>query len=240
MMNLFQRAFKQLRRDIVSRKKVVSKQEGSTLVITLILCGMIITVGLGVVRILVSELQFSADLLWSERSYFAAESGVESALLELKDDPILHIPPSENIYEIEDLDGAQTDISIQNRLDETNNIIKIPKASAVKLKLITDTNLPQLEWKISGDGESAEAILWKILCPEGSALGGRKGFTEEFESFGNESGDLQDSSSETRTVVNFWNNLSIDKTTCWFSIQNISSNGSFVSIEINPDGAKYQ
>ena len=60
------------------------KESGSILLPTLILSGMMLALALALTKIVSNELQFSADLLLSERAYFAAESGVEQALLSLK------------------------------------------------------------------------------------------------------------------------------------------------------------
>jgi hypothetical protein len=213
---------------------------------------MIITVGLSVVKILASELQFSADLLWAERSYFSAESGVEKALLDLKGDPVIHLI-DERVFELEDLDGATTDLSINNRLDETNNQIEIPNASAIKLRLGHEingmkepVNIEKIELKIEGAGTTDPAgnfVLWKILCPNDNALTGRMAGmgTDSFVELKNLVGEsswldtygiLQQSSG---TVSTFWGTIpESEKTECWLSLQNISTQK--IEVEILNNG----
>ncbi len=223
------------------------KQEGSTLVITLILCGLIITVGLGVVRILASELQFSADLLWAERSYFAAESGVEKALLDLKGNPTLH---QENVqeFDVDTLDGAETSLSIFNQINDTNNIIDIPNASALKLRLEHQippnpgpVDITQLEWEIITD-EPNDVLLWKIICPQSRAITGRSKTlgANVWAAFGGLNGDYEwDENGTPRLtkdapVEGFWNETSLeDKKQCWLSLQNIAPVD--ISLKINPN-----
>ncbi len=71
--------------------KIRQKAEGYIMIIAFILGAMIVTLGLGVQKLLFTELTFAAQMLQSERAHFAAESGVEQALLWLQKNEIEHL-----------------------------------------------------------------------------------------------------------------------------------------------------
>ena len=55
-----------------------SKQNGSTLIVAVVVAAMLLTIGIGAAKILVKDVEFSADLMLSEKAYFAAESDRKS------------------------------------------------------------------------------------------------------------------------------------------------------------------
>ncbi|MDH3325074.1 MAG: hypothetical protein OEL89_05530 [Candidatus Peregrinibacteria bacterium] len=138
------------------------KNSGNTLFVTIILSGLIISVGLGMLGILTKEIKFSFDLLLSERAYFAAESGVEVALAELKENPVEYV---EN-YEI-NLGGAKTLLNIDNSVSEFN--MPLAPLETVKFRLKKDSS-PDLDEDFGvienfGLSRSPEKdFWWKILC----------------------------------------------------------------------------
>lgn len=60
-----------------------SKKEGSILVATLFLSGLILLLGLSAAALMARELNLATDVLYSERAYYAAEGGIERALIAL-------------------------------------------------------------------------------------------------------------------------------------------------------------
>ncbi len=70
----------------IPRKKI----EGITLISVVLISVLILTAVMGIVNVLVKELSFSTDTLNGERAYFAAESAVEEANLQLLANPIFH------------------------------------------------------------------------------------------------------------------------------------------------------
>ncbi|MBT3349481.1 hypothetical protein HN954_05065 [bacterium] len=144
------------------------KNSGATLLISIVLCGLILTVGLGLSRALMRELDFSSDLILSEKSYFGAESGVELALLKLKKEPTQNLEPTE-ILSAENFSNTSVSLEIQN-LVENFKFTLAPKSSA-KFWLRRDIDLgetfekkPVRDFSFSPKKNWDDSVQWKIQC----------------------------------------------------------------------------
>lgn len=144
------------------------------LIPTIILSGLILVVSVGLSQVLITELEFSADLLFSEKAYFAAESGVEKSLLALKEKPL-------NLV-IEDGvavgTGATYDLNIANSVEQFP--FSLAKDETMKFRLGVDTSdnfaeyslKPVTTFKINKSSEpnavafSNADLQWEIICPK--------------------------------------------------------------------------
>ncbi len=135
---------------------------------TIILSGLILVVGLGLSQVLMTELEFSADLLFSEKAYFAAESGVEKSLLALKDKPLNYVVEKD----IPVGTGANYDLNIANQVKEFE--FDLEPNESVKFRLGYDNNEKFAEYSLEAvknfnininelEGESTD-LQWRILC----------------------------------------------------------------------------
>ncbi len=66
-----------------------TKDEGNIIMIAFVVSAMIMTLGLGLTRLLGEELAYTSNLYLSEKAYYAAEAGMEKALWELWREPVL-------------------------------------------------------------------------------------------------------------------------------------------------------
>lgn len=143
------------------------KQDGSVLLPTLIISGMILALALSLTKIVSNELQFSADLLLGERAYFAAESGVEQALLSLKKEPINLIKQVSKLP-----NSSETSVMTDNAVNLFQ--FKINPAETLRWRLGIDEDLGfgvrykmVKDFEISGDNFS-DNMQWKIQCAKGN------------------------------------------------------------------------
>lgn len=146
------------------------KKSGAVLFVTMILSGLIITVGLGLAKILATEVNFSADVLFSEKAYFAAESGVEMALGELNISPVQNVERHETNVRSGD-ESAQSILTIENllpRSGESSFSFQILPLQTQKLRLKKDTdpaagianeNVESFDLRVEGG-----RLHWKFLC----------------------------------------------------------------------------
>lgn len=240
-------------------KKIVQhvprKSQGITLIVSIILSGMILAIGLGLVKILTTELQFSADLIFSEKAYFAAESGVEIALLELNKEPVQN---TENavIFEEPDFSGARSELTIENLEDEFG--FNLTPKETVKLRLRKDTdpgkdlNLaiqPVTNFKISVN--PAGDVRWKIICTKTMkdekahrTVSIQNTLSSTFMEISSQSGtyDDEDGASSNTSVSTFFANLGDeDQKTCFLSLTNLANTNleiTFSNTEMPPPRAK--
>ena len=139
------------------------KQSGSVLLPTLIIAGMILALALSLAKIVSNELQFSADLLLGERAYFAAESGVEAALLYLKVDPI-------NLVEREvDLPSStRSNITIINSVEEFDFVLNPSESLRWRLGVDSEKGFNVTAGLVRNFeiiGDNLDGVLqWKIQC----------------------------------------------------------------------------
>jgi hypothetical protein len=63
--------------------KKVKTNKGSALIIALLIMGILMTLALGLSNLVIREVSITTDIVNSGKAYFAAEAGIESALLDL-------------------------------------------------------------------------------------------------------------------------------------------------------------
>lgn len=214
-------------------KKLPVKTDGSALLISIILSGLMITVGVMSARLAVRELELSADLFLSEKAYFSAESGVEKALWQLKNDPINHVEP-DNTTVIVALEDAHTEVSIRNLIDTTaGNFPKeafaftLPPLESQRFRFQQDTtpDITTTPNPVSGPvaihQDPPGKFYWRFLC-NNTVSGNTVALQNEANS------DITDLLStngfdDNGNVINFNSWSTVDKSTCFISIQNLQS-----------------
>lgn len=147
------------------RKKIHPKNRGDVLVITLILSAFMLLVGMALSRFLLQDLYFVRNLIWSETAYFAAESGVEEALIRLKDNPI------ENIDEDVTVTGnVKSSLRVENL--KTEHEFTLAPNETKRFRLERDGPTPATDWTLDSDGGP---LSWRIICQknkiDGTPLG---------------------------------------------------------------------
>ena len=124
-MKQFNKCYLKFREFFVFKK---AKHKGSTLLATFLLSAMVLMLGLGTAKILIRELNISADLLFSEKAYYAAESTIELAVKNLKKNPVQNV--DNKVLKLGEtkafkaLNGASLTLKIDNLVDEFNIKIK--------------------------------------------------------------------------------------------------------------------
>ncbi|MBN1494455.1 pilus assembly PilX N-terminal domain-containing protein [Candidatus Peregrinibacteria bacterium] len=63
--------------------KIINQQKGSALVIALLIMGILMTMALGLSNLVIREVKINSDIIGSEKAYYSAEAGIESAMLDL-------------------------------------------------------------------------------------------------------------------------------------------------------------
>lgn len=205
----------------------LSKNKGSVLLISILLSGMILSIGASAAKILIKEIEFTSDLVFAEKSYFAAESGVEIALLELKKHPVRNIVNQEILLN----NGTISSLNIENRIDEFE--INLPKNGNTKFRLKKQTNENDpLGMTIINVEKTTNFLVknpekkkfhWKVLCQKNKKTVAIQNDHEnilfdsnaEFGIFENEDGNVSQSSS----LDNFLQNN--DYQNCFFSFENL-------------------
>ena len=154
-------------RTIFSKVPRSPKKEGSILMVAVFLSGLILTIGINASKLLMKEVSFSADFVQAERAYFAAESGIEKALLELNEQPVQNVEGQT----IPIGEKSAVELTIVNEVDRF--AFALPPLGNQKFRLTHDTD-PSLEESIafmndlSLNVQPQEGIsnkfLWKVLC----------------------------------------------------------------------------
>jgi hypothetical protein len=201
--------------------RFTQKNPGVVLLVSMVLSGLILTVGLGLAKILATEVHFSADILFSEKAYFAAESGVEVALIELKKNPVQNIKD----HQIS-LDDATSNIAIGNLLDEFS--FSLEQFQTQKLRLQKDSNSgktfaeggPVDSFDLEVDGGR---FHWKFLCQTSDektvALQNVFG-SGKYQDFYSQMGKYDNKNGITISGKTF-NDIKISIKNCFFSITNL-------------------
>ena len=203
------------------RKKVAEfkkpKNKGMVILIpTIILSGLILMVALGLSQVLMTELEFSADLLFSEKAYFAAESGVEKSLLALKDKPLNWVDEEGSLVGT----NANYDLLIANSVPSFG--FSLAKNETVKFRLGVDTDEGFNNYNILtvNDFEitpKEEDLSWKIICQKQGKTVALQGDGGDFTKGQYDNGDLI----ESMDVATFLNgNNSLDNI-CFMSLTNL-------------------
>ncbi len=188
------------------------KHDGSILLIAVVLSAMILTIGIGAAKMLVKEVEFSSDFLFSEKAYFAAESGVEKALLELKKSPVQNI--ENTVIPIDTL--TNTTLTLSN--DVPTFAFTLPPGESQKFRLIHDIKNdmlydPQVVSDFSIDIQpDGKSFQWKILCNDSSQ--------HTIDKIGTSTTDLPNFLSTTSGFTTWTQPV---KETCFLSIQNLET-----------------
>ena len=210
-----------------------NKQEGSTLLVTLVLSAMILTLGASAVKIIGKELTFSQNLMFSQKAYFSAESGVETALFELQNNPVQHV-----VNHTENLGaGSSFKLDIENR--RTDFEFDLASQENQKFRLLKDDNStltytpspvpPHFSLDATGLNMADNNFQWKILCQDAAdktiVSVGHESFSTVV---GNFSGSIFNS--PPGAVAE----------TCFFSVENLSPhdlNFKFFGLSMTPEKA---
>lgn len=218
---------------IIGPKKIKAKTEGSALLISIMLSGLMITVGIMSARLAVREVEMSADLFLSEKAYLSAESGVEKSLFRLKSDPLAHVQPSLATVDSNDLEDDFTEVSIRNLIDTTvdnfpDNDFEFVLSPLQSQKfrfqkdddLDTNTNPVEVSGTVDVDLDIPGAFFWRFLCNDSSDA------TAALQA--QASGSLSNLLATTGMddegnafTFNTW--TGVDKNTCFISIQNLQA-----------------
>lgn len=209
------------------------KQKGAILLLSILLSALILTVGMGLIKILATELEFSSDLLFAEKAYFAAESGVELTLQELKESPTQHVDSlSQLIKSDSSEEEAVVHISIQNLIHPSEEFeTSVPPKKTIKFRFQKDADL-STPWMPEGTDnfdialEGAAFFHWKLVC---SHSGGTVSLQEklpagEYPDFAAQTGiyDNPEGISSQKALSDFLAMLSGDeKNTCFLSFTNL-------------------
>lgn len=151
-----------------SRQKT-DRQAGSTMLIAIFLSTIILSIGLGAAEMVIKELNFSSDLLFGEQAYYAAESGVEVALMKLEKLPVEHI---------EDvrlpLGAAAFSPRIDNiiRAGDELEAMRLEPLQTKRWRLLADTDAglgaqlsPAFHFDVAVDPTGSD-WQWKVLCQD--------------------------------------------------------------------------
>ncbi len=212
----------------IINRKIETKKQGAILLVALFLSTLILVTGSGLTNLLMKEIQFSEDFLFAERSYYAAESGVEKALFSLKNSPI------QNIENVDIPIGyATTTLNIKNSVDTfaveltPNQVIKL------RLKIDNDTTFAESIRPISLENLilnftdfTSNSFQWKILCQQsGNPISLQSVLNSSASAFKNFRGTKETTTNyQTNISVDaFWGSLSVnEKESCFLSLQNLS------------------
>ncbi len=205
------------------------KSKGYILIITVILSALILTISLGLSKILATEIEFSADLLFAEKAYFAAESGIETALIELKSEPVQNVVDQTLSFRTDQNgdqdDSAQFNLNIQNLVSEFSILIPPQQTKKFRLKKDTDVTLNITDQAVTDFtlNGSHDTFQWKVQCQKNDKTTSIQGKWNGG-SLQNQSGtydDIDGNSSLNERVSTIFANS--DPKTCFFSIQNLSN-----------------
>ena len=136
------------------------KNPGITLLSSIVVSGIILTLVLSFMQIILKDIKLNADFFEGEKSYFAAESGIEYGLLALKR------TPTQNMDQTIELQAATAQINVDNLT--ASQILIIPSLGNVKLSLkiakgatFFPVDLKKLKTKLKKSQKGWEMILFK-------------------------------------------------------------------------------
>ncbi len=233
------------------------KTEGSALLISIVLSGLMITVGVMSARLAVKELSLSTDLFMSEKAYISAESGIEKALWQLKDsdNAINHVAPTLTPGDIiPELEDDHTEVSIRNLINTPDSFTKndftvsLAPLESTKFRFKKDTSNDVTNTVIEIDNTQSVAVevnpngdyFWRFICSDGAntiALQAKNVSlpSGNISNLMSEEGVLDDGSLER---FNTW--TGINKDSCFISLQNLSGapqSYTFSGATMAPDAA---
>lgn len=219
--------------------KFRNKTSGSTLLVSVVLAGIMLTIGVLSARMTVREVEMSADLYLSEKAYFSAESGVEKSLWLLKNEPLAHVVPSDGDFSPELIQTAiedeYTEVSIRNVIqsptddfhkDSFEFTLNSLESQKWRFRYDSDNTIATTEQPITGtlkiELDTAGSFFWRFLCQDSSgqtqALQATAPSTSSISDLLSLTGKTDDGVDET---FNSWS--SVDKSTCYISVQNLES-----------------
>jgi len=113
---------------------------------------IILSLGLGAAQTVIKELNFATDLLFSEQAYYGAESGVETALIDLQTNPVQHV-----VSASVDLGQGSFEPLIFNQIipEQVFDSV-IPPLASQRFRLVHAFDI-----NVTPGGESWQ---WKVLC----------------------------------------------------------------------------
>lgn len=220
-----------LRKKNSTKKNFSVKNPGVVILLpTIILSGLILVISIGLSRVLIAELEFSADLLFSEKAYFAAESGVEKSLLVLKKNSLNWVEGQEP-FPVGT--GTEYEMAIANAVKIFD--VSLGAFESIKFRLAVDTDSsgsepviePVVNIRLTQDNGSTPLnnpdLQWKFLCPVSNLVTGTvqtvsiQGRADDFFRGRYDDGTQ---SIDNYDVALFWNNKDEN---CFMSLTNQSS-----------------
>ena len=241
-----------------TKNKKITTEEGSILLSAVIIGVVVLTTGLSFMNIFAKELKFSSDFVFSEMAYYAAESGIEEALIKLKNEPVEHLIPntSPNHGVIHFEQSTIIELKINNLKNKFE--FDLPPKENIKFRLKKDVDTSEnkslesvTDWKLTVldiDGADVSGIWsWKIACQKSgktvSIQGkGGSGSNGIYNNFANETGKEVDGNGNillgNRSVGNFFTDFASesDKQTCFFSATNLREDKTLTFQFEHPDG----
>lgn len=145
-----------------------TKQTGSVLVVTLVLGLVLLGIGLQAAAVIIKDLAVQEDLYFSEQAYFAAESGVESALWDLKIEPL---QAYENVSTML-RPNVDYDVSIENLVRAFELRILPYKSEKFRLRYDAEpdenfSEQPVVDFDLEiGSSQAGNLIHWRVICQE--------------------------------------------------------------------------
>ncbi len=226
-------------------QSVNKKKRGSSLLIAIFLSGLILTIGITASRLLLKDVSFAADSIMSEKAYYSAESGVESALWELRNEPVQHMmninaPASINV---------EYDLSIVNKIEpsavaplKNKFYFTLNKLANQQFRLRYDANNStstslqspsNFRLKATPQGVGTVEYQWKFTCQDNTAT--KNTFALEKNPSHSSPSNVNDfltsqtgchseifSSCSNETFNTWAATRNIDKSSCFLMIQNLS------------------
>ena len=185
-----------------------TKNDGMILPATLFLFVLIIVLGTGLLSFLLQDAQFMGQTIMTRRAYFAAESGVERALLGLKGYPTLN---GTDVMVFKD-QSAEVEVSIQNKT-EPGTSFELKRNEQERLRLFRTElgangyeNIPVSAFDIRRESGDASALSWKVICAADD------GKSEAFQGQGWPAGDTLSQNSTQRGTYDLVSGSGTDKT----------------------------
>lgn len=186
---------------------------------------IILSLGLGAAQTVIKELNFATDLLFSEQAYYAAESGVESALIDLDKRPVQHrIVGVENLGE----EGSFEPFIFNQNVAGDDFDFTIPPLASQRFRLLRDRTADlvyspvlasEFDIEVTPSGESWQ---WKVLCQNGAGETASLQNTLDTGSYPNFLATQP--GKEGNGLANSFGTWISDKddTSCFFSVQSLS------------------
>ena len=219
------------------------RTQGSVLLSAMIFGSIVLSLGMSVMHTLVKDMELTADLLFSERAYFSAESGIERALIYLQNEPVQNIQEyQEHLLNAQgEFFGTDLSLTINNLKEEFEFILPAKGNTKFRLKqdvdetkdilvqIPSDFDVEVLEaGTTSALGTGEETWQWGFLCQKEDnstvALQEEEMGGGSFLSFMSKEGKFSNQYGVVgmKRVSDFLHDLSfIEKNSCFISITNL-------------------